>query len=366
MASNAGARRSTTSSLAKRHASASENIGKVTLSATAAKKRPALANVTNQRNGSGALNTGRASASEASKIVPCTTKIVSIKKGSSASSNASFSGAIPPTSTSAKQNMGAVGRPASVPKSDVLLPKAMNAPVSCSMDVSPVKSDAFSVSMDESMSTCDSLKSPDIEYVDNFDISAVDSIQRKASNALCIAEDVGIAGNICKRDELAAIDPVGMIVDVDENLDDPQLCATIACDIYKHLRASEAKKRPATNFMERVQKDINASMRAILIDWLVEVSEEYRLVPDTLYLTVNYIDRYLSGNVMDRQRLQLLGVACMMIASKYEEICAPQVEEFCYITDNTYFKDEVLQMESAVLNYLKFEMTAPTIKCFLR
>ncbi|XP_065633782.1 cyclin-A1-1-like [Quercus suber] len=91
-----------------------------------------------------------------------------------------------------------------------------------------------------------------------------------------------------------------------------------------------------------------------------------RLVPDTLYLTINYIDRYLSGNLMNRQQLQLPGVACMMIASKYEEICAPQVEEFCYITDNTYFKEEVLQMESAVLNYLKFEMTAPTAKCFLR
>jgi len=97
-----------------------------------------------------------------------------------------------------------------------------------------------------------------------------------------------------------------------------------------------------------------------------QVSEEYRLVPETLYLTVNYIDRYLSGNVISRQKLQLLGVACMMIAAKYEEICAPQVEEFCYITDNTYLKDEVLDMESDVLNYLKFEMTAPTTKCFLR
>ncbi|KAJ9166692.1 hypothetical protein P3X46_021402 [Hevea brasiliensis] len=126
------------------------------------------------------------------------------------------------------------------------------------------------------------------------------------------------------------------------------------------------KKRPSIDFMERIQKDINASMRAILIDWLVEVAEEYRLVPDTLFLTVNYIDRYLSGNVMNRQKLQLLGVACMMIAAKYEEICAPQVEEFCYITDNTYFREEVLEMESAVLNYLKFEMTAPTAKCFLR
>jgi len=118
--------------------------------------------------------------------------------------------------------------------------------------------------------------------------------------------------------------------------------------------------------MERVQKDVNSSMRGILVDWLIEVSEEYRLVPETLYLTVNYIDRYLSGNVISRQKLQLLGVACMMIAAKYEEICAPQVEEFCYITDNTYLKDEVLDMESDVLNYLKFEMTAPTTKCFLR
>ncbi|XP_028072770.1 cyclin-A1-1-like [Camellia sinensis] len=122
---------------------------------------------------------------------------------------------------------------------------------------------------------------------------------------------------------------------------------------------------PRTDLVERIQGDINASMRAILIDWLVEVAEEYSFVPETLFLTVNYIDRYLSGNVIQRQRIQLLGVACMMIAAKYEEICAPQVEEFCYVADNTYFKKEVLQMESSVLNYLKFEMSAPTAGCFL-
>ena len=62
----------------------------------------------------------------------------------------------------------------------------------------------------------------------------------------------------------------------------------------------------------------------------------------------------------------MLTVRNVHYSRKYEEICAPQVEEFCYITDNTYFKEEVLQMESSVLNYLKFEMTAPTPKCFLR
>ncbi|KAF8390867.1 hypothetical protein HHK36_023166 [Tetracentron sinense] len=173
-----------------------------------------------------------------------------------------------------------------------------------------------------------------------------------------------VSRNIYKRDILVEMKTIDKIVEVDDDFKDPQMCVSIACDIYKHLRASE--KRPSTDFMEGIQKDINASMRATLIDWLVEVAEEYRLVPDTLYLAVNYIDRYLSGNVMNRQRLQLLGVSCVMIAVKYEEICAPQVEEFCYITENTYFKEEVLQMEAAVLNYMKFEMTAPTSKCFLR
>ncbi|EFJ26373.1 hypothetical protein SELMODRAFT_412894 [Selaginella moellendorffii] len=154
--------------------------------------------------------------------------------------------------------------------------------------------------------------------------------------------------------------------DIDLENKDPQMCGVYATEIYHHLRIRELKRRPTTNFMEVVQRDINASMRGILVDWLVEVAEEYKLVPDTLYLTVSYIDRYLSANVVNRQRLQLLGVSCMLIAAKYEEICAPQVEEFCYITDNTYSKEEVLIMERQVLNNLRFELTTPTIKTFLR
>ncbi|KAL0330798.1 UNVERIFIED_CONTAM: Cyclin-A2-1 [Sesamum angustifolium] len=106
--------------------------------------------------------------------------------------------------------------------------------------------------------------------------------------------------------------------------------------------ASQVDRRPFANYMEKLQRDITQGMRGILIDWLVEVSEEYRLVPDTLYLTVNLIDRFLSENYIEKQKLQLLGVTCMLIASKYEEICAPRVEEFCFITDNTYTKEEVM------------------------
>ncbi|KAG6624403.1 hypothetical protein CIPAW_16G024700 [Carya illinoinensis] len=234
------------------------------------------------------------------------------------------------------------------------------------MDISPSTSASGCISLDESMSTCESLRSPEFECIDNEDASAVRLIERKTSNSLFISDNEEKAGNVCEIGMHVEMEAFDQVVDIDNNVMDPQCCATIACDIYKHLRVSEANKSPSTNFMERIQKDINASMRAVLIDWLVEVAEEYRLLPDTLFLTANYIDRYLSGNVVNRQRLQLLGVACMMIAAKYEEICAPTVGEFCYITDNTYFKEEVLQMESAVLNSLKFEMTAPTAKCFLR
>lgn len=77
----------------------------------------------------------------------------------------------------------------------------------------------------------------------------------------------------------------------------------------------ETKRRPLPDYLEKVQKDISANMRGILIDWLVEVAEEYNLLPDTLYLAVSYIDRFLSINALNRQRLQLLGVSSMLIAS---------------------------------------------------
>lgn len=69
------------------------------------------------------------------------------------------------------------------------------------------------------------------------------------------------------------------------------------------------------DYLEKVQKDITANARGILIDWLVEVAEEYKLLSDTLYLSVSYIDRFLSANSVTRQRLQLLGVSSMFIAS---------------------------------------------------
>ncbi|KAL2232636.1 putative cyclin-A3-1 [Sesamum indicum] len=157
-------------------------------------------------------------------------------------------------------------------------------------------------------------------------------------------------------------------IDLDMKSDDPQMCGAYVSDIYEYLHnmEMEAKRRPLPDYLEKVQKDVTANMRGILIDWLVEVAEEYKLLSDTLYLTVSYIDRFLSVNAINRQRLQLLGVSSMLIASKYEEISPPHVEDFCYITDNTYTMEDVVKMEADVLKSLKFEMGNPTMKTFLR
>lgn len=141
-------------------------------------------------------------------------------------------------------------------------------------------------------------------------------------------------------------------------------CLEYKDDILKYMRQLEIDNRPKSNYMKK-QLDITASMRSILIDWLVEVSEEYKLNVETLYLAVNYTDRFLSQMSVLRGKLQLVGTASMYIASKYEEITPPDVNEFVYITDDTYTKKQVLRMEHLLLRTLDFQMSPPTINWFL-
>ena len=135
-------------------------------------------------------------------------------------------------------------------------------------------------------------------------------------------------------------------------------------DIYTELNKNEGKYLPNPNYMSR-QKDINHRMRAILIDWLIDVHLKYKMVPQTMYISVNLIDRFLSINETSRIKLQLVGVTAMFIASKYEEIYPPELKDFVYITDNAYVKSEVLDMESKMLNCLNFDITFPTQWSFL-
>lgn len=78
------------------------------------------------------------------------------------------------------------------------------------------------------------------------------------------------------------------------------------------------------------QPEINESMRAILVDWLIDVHRKFELSPETLYLTINIVDRFLAIKIVSRRELQLVGISAMLMASKYEEIWPPEVIMFHY------------------------------------
>jgi cyclin B len=140
--------------------------------------------------------------------------------------------------------------------------------------------------------------------------------------------------------------------------------AEYAPDILRLLLREETEYLPCPYYMDR-QKDINAKMRAILMDWLVEVHMKYKLRDETLHLTVTIIDRYLARVPVPRKRLQLVGVVAMFIAAKFEEINPPGVGDYEYITDNAYTKDDILVTECQMLTTLNFQIVVPTVAHFM-
>jgi cyclin B len=136
-------------------------------------------------------------------------------------------------------------------------------------------------------------------------------------------------------------------------------------EIYSNLLydEKEIKLKPKIGYMKK-QNDINEQMRAILIDWLIEVHYRFRLKSETLFQTVWIIDTYLSIYPIIRARLQLLGIASLLISCKSQEIYYPQLNELIDITDGAYIKDELIEMETHVLKVLNFNIVSPTSNDF--
>ena len=144
----------------------------------------------------------------------------------------------------------------------------------------------------------------------------------------------------------------------------PEEVSEYADEILNHMHKTEEELLPSYGYMKS-QPDINEKMRSILVDWLIEVHFKFKLLPETLFITINLIDRYLEKTEIKRQRLQLLGVTAMWIACKYEEIYAPEIKDFVYITDNAYEQKDILDLEYEVLRTLEFNVTTPSPFRFL-
>lgn len=153
--------------------------------------------------------------------------------------------------------------------------------------------------------------------------------------------------------------------DIDERDKNELLCATeYVEDMYEYFRSKEASAKP--NYMES-QPHINEKMREILIDWLIDVHYKFKLQPETLYLCVNILDRFLKNThtQVHREKFQLVGATCLLISSKYEEICALKIYDLVYICDDTFSKYEILDMEETILKALKYKITIPSAHTFL-
>uniref|UniRef100_A0A0W0F033 Cyclin-like domain-containing protein n=1 Tax=Moniliophthora roreri TaxID=221103 RepID=A0A0W0F033_MONRR len=146
---------------------------------------------------------------------------------------------------------------------------------------------------------------------------------------------------------------------------DPLMVSEYVVEIFNYFRQIEITTMPNPNYMAN-QKDLGWAMRGILSDWLIELQERFRLLPETLFLCLNLIDRFLSARVVSLARLQLVGVTCMFLAAKVEEIVCPSAQEFLAQTEASYTLSDVFNAEKYILKTLDYNVNFANPVHFLR
>lgn len=150
-----------------------------------------------------------------------------------------------------------------------------------------------------------------------------------------------------------------------EDVEDPLMVAEYVGEIFEYLKEVEMQTMANPTYMDN-QAELEWKMRGILVDWLLEVHTRFRLLPETLFLSVNIIDRFLSSKVVQLDRLQLVGVTAMFVASKYEEVLSPHITNFRSVADDGFTENEILQAEKFVLQALDYDLSYPNPLNFLR
>lgn len=132
----------------------------------------------------------------------------------------------------------------------------------------------------------------------------------------------------------------------------PQFIAEFAQDVYTSMLEIEKECMIDNEYLKKVQTEIKDTSRGFLVEWIIDVHRKFRLLPETLYVTVSIIDRYLSKVNIKKSQLHMLGVAALLISTKYEEIYPPELKDLLSISENKFTKEEVLQMEFNILTTL--------------
>lgn len=150
-----------------------------------------------------------------------------------------------------------------------------------------------------------------------------------------------------------------------DDYDDPLMVSEYVGEIFEYLKVLEEATMPNPDYMDH-QDHLEWHLRGVLIDWLIEVHTRFHLLPETMFLAINIIDRFLSARVVELEKLQLVGITAMFIASKYEEVLSPHVQNFKHVADDGFTEEEILKAERFVLAALNYDLSYPNPMNFLR
>lgn len=147
---------------------------------------------------------------------------------------------------------------------------------------------------------------------------------------------------------------------------DPLLVAEYAGEIFGYLYDVEPKCMADPSYAVVSQHEVTWKMRSVLVDWVIEIHCLFNLLPETLFLAVNIIDRFLSQRTVVLGKLQLVGITSLFIAAKFEEMVSPTMFDFLHMTDNAVKDDELIKAERFILQVLDFHLCYSNPVNFLR
>lgn len=194
--------------------------------------------------------------------------------------------------------------------------------------------------------------------------SLLEEIDSSQGSSVSSQSSINSSNVTLSQESKAVLDPEIDNVDT-ENLGDPFQVALYALDIFNYYKEREVSFA-IPDYMRTLQRDLTAHMRSILVDWQVEVQENFELNHETLYLAVKLVDHYLARVAVPREQLQLVGATALFIACKFDERCPPMLDDFLYICDDAYAKTDLILMEQRIVRAVNFDLGIPLTYRFLR
>lgn len=205
----------------------------------------------------------------------------------------------------------------------------------------------------------------DVDMISPTDVIKEAGVNFMESGDVSMAEHDNIETSVVLRSAMPPLEWED--VDMDD-MEDPQMVSEYVNDIFAYLCTLENKYTISESYLRGKKGVILPKMRAVLTDWMVEVHQQFTLLQETLYLSIAILDRYMqvAAETVPRKRLQLVGVTAMFIAAKYEEMYAPEIGDFVYITDNAYSESQIREQEVDMIKQLNFNLERPLPLQFLR